>query len=95
MIKSLKILLVFIISLCLFFAFGKTTFASSELNMNTSQAASEASAENTSVVLQEYKTHDDSTAGPQPSDIINILLIAVGFVIILFAVAILIRLKNK
>ena len=95
MIKSLKILLIFIISLSLFFAFETYSMASSELNMNTSQATTEASADNTSVVLREYQTHDTSTAGPQPSDIINILLIAVGFVIILFAVAILIRLKNK
>ena len=95
MIKRLELLIVFIVAFSLLFSFGTKTFASSELNMNTSQAVSQASAENTSTVLQSVSENDETTAGISVSDVINILLIAIGFVIILFAVAILIRLKNK
>ena len=95
MIKRLKLLIIFIVAFSLLFTFGTATFASSELNMNTSQAVSQASAENTSTVLQSVSENDETTAGISISDVINILLIAIGFVIILFAVAILIRLKNK
>ena len=95
MIKRLKLLIIFIVVFSLLFTFGTRAFASSELNMNTSQAVSQASAENTSTVLQSVSENDETTAGISISDVINILLIAIGFVIILFAVAILIRLKNK
>ncbi len=95
MIKYLKILLITLVSFSLFFTFGTQALASSELNMNTSEQVTEASAENTSTVLQSVSETDESTAGISISDVINILLIAIGFVIILFAVAILIRLKNK
>ena len=95
MIKRLKLLIIFIVTFSLLFTFGTATFASSELNMNTSQAVSQASAENTSTVLQSVSENDETTAGISISDVINILLIAIGLVIILFAVAILIRLKNK
>ena len=95
MIKRLKLIIVFMVTFSLLFTFETRAFASSELNMNTSQAVSQASAENTSTVLQSVSENDETTAGISISDVINILLIAIGFVIILFAVAILIRLKNK
>ena len=95
MIKNIKTIIILIISFSLLFTFGTQAFASSELNMNTSQQVTEASAENTTTVLQNVPENDETTAGISVSDVINILLIAIGFVIILFAVAILIRLKNK
>ena len=95
MIKNIKTIIILIISFSLLFTFGTQAFASSELNMNTSQQVTEASAENTTTVLQNVPENDETTAGISISDVINILLIAIGFVIILFAVAILIRLKNK
>lgn len=95
MIKYLKIFLITIVSFSLLFTFSTKTLASSELNMNASSQVTEASQENTSTVLQSVSENDETTAGISVSDVINILLIAIGFVIILFAVAILIRLKNK
>ncbi len=95
MIKNIKTIIILLISFSLLFTFGTKALASSELNMNTSQQVTEASAENTSTVLQNVPENDETTAGISISDVINILLIAIGFVIILFAVAILIRLKNK
>ena len=95
MIKNIKTIIILIISFSLLFTFGAQSLASSELNMNTPQQVTEASAENTTTVLQNVPENDETTAGISISDVINILLIAIGFVIILFAVAILIRLKNK
>ena len=49
---------------------------------------------NTSATVQSVEQFEDNTASFDISNVINILLLAVGLVIILLAVAILIRLKK-
>lgn len=90
-------LIILSVMLVIFLSFGLNfgSYASSSYNLNTSDATVQASQDNTSTIVQSVDEEDTSTAGLSTSDVINILLIAVGFVIILFAVAILIRLKNK
>ncbi|CCZ00198.1 unknown [Clostridium sp. CAG:793] len=91
------IIMVFLFMIMLFsssvFASGVNMNLSSESNVVNNYVRANTSISNTSVVIKSVNEVDDSTAGIGFSDVLNILLIAVGFVLILLAVAILIRLK--
>lgn len=91
------IIMVFLFMIMLFsssvFASGVNMNLSSESNIVNNNVRANTSISNTSVVIKSVNEVDDSTAGIGFSDVLNILLIAVGFVLILLAVAILIRLK--
>ena len=91
------IIMVFLFMIMLFsssvFASGVNMNLSSESNVVNNYVRANTSISNTSVVIKSVNEVDDSTAGIGFSDVLNILFIAVGFVLILLAVAILIRLK--
>ncbi len=70
---------------------NQTTANSSSTNNVSSKTSS---LTNTSAIITSVNELDDTSAGFGASEIFDILLIAVGFVIILLAIAILIRLKK-
>lgn len=73
---------------------NSNTSNTTSTNSNTASSSTKNSV-NTAAVVKSVNETDTTTAGLSMSEIINILLIAVGFILILLAVAILIRLKNQ
>ena len=65
----------------------------SSSGLSTNSVASRAST-NTSTIVKSVNETDTSTAGFGLTEILDVLLIAVGFVLILLTVAILIRMRQ-
>lgn len=91
MLKSNFFKIVLIFSL-LFSAFMPFAYATSTENINTNTASNVSTNSSTSTTVSTVSSVEDNAL--EFTNILNILLIAVGIVIILLAIAILIRLKK-
>lgn len=87
--KFFKIVLIFSI---LFSAFMPFAYAVNTENTNTNTSSNVSTNSNTSTTVSTVSSVEDNSL--EFTNILNILLIAVGVVIILLAIAILIRLKK-
>ena len=99
--KILKRFILIILFISIIFSIFKTSTLASNINMNLAQEqdinnemSNTSLNTNTIASVQSVEQFEDNTASFDISNIINILLLAVGFVIILLAVAILIRLNK-